>query len=97
VSSRSSIWVAEILESEDGPVAAELTLEEILGGRSEFGPIGDPTPGPVREGEYAPLLPKTPPPPAPGPGCEYVPAAAAAGAWDGVSVLDLGDVTERDW
>jgi hypothetical protein len=74
VSSKRRICVADIFESDEGPGAAELTFEDILGERSKFKPVGELTPGPVKEGEYAPFLPKTPPPPAARTGCENVPA-----------------------
>jgi hypothetical protein len=56
VSSRRRICVADIFEREEGPVAVEPTFEDILGGRSKAAAVGDPTPGPVKEGEYAPVL-----------------------------------------
>ena len=73
VSTRSSTWVAEILEKEDCVPVAELGWEDMLEDRSKLKPVGDITPGPDNDGEYAPLLgpelwPPPPPPPAPGPG-----------------------------
>ena len=45
------------MESEDEAAAAELTFDDMLGERSKFKAVGELTPVPVKDGEYAPLLP----------------------------------------
>ena len=89
----------EIFESEDCPTDAELAPEGSVPDRSNEKAVGEPI-FPESEGEYVPLR-EAPPPallkpaaPAPAWAADCV-DAAEANCDSGVTVLDLGEVT--DW
>ena len=50
VSIRIEIWVTDIFPD------PELGFEDMLGDRSKPKPVGEVTPGPDKDGEYAPVL-----------------------------------------